>query len=185
MPQALLFDFFDVLVLRGSDSFRLTYFPDNPEKNRQVKQLQIDRETGIIDFDRFVSKLAAIGMVDRQIVLKHIDNYQPNIQLLKYIRNQLKPKYKIGMVSSTAGDRPYTILRSAALAMFDSIISSDKVTLADSETHIFRLAARSLRVKEQDCVYIGYLPSSCRAAEAAGMQTIWYWGIKQIEKMLD
>ena len=180
--KAIIFDFFDVLALHGSDSFRLTYFPDDFEKNRQVKQLQLDRESGTIDFDQFVSKVAAIGGVDQSIVLDHIDNYQPNVQLLKYIQDKLKPRYKIGLVSTTGGGWPSIILGSVNLAMFDDIVFSYKVGFTDSETAIFRQAARNLGVKAKECVYIGYLPSNCQAAEAVGMKSIWYWGFKQIEK---
>ena len=180
--KAIIFDFFDVLVLQGSDSFRLTYFPDYSEKNRQVKQLQLDRESGTIDFNHFVSKVAAVGGVDESVVLKHIDNYQPNVQLLKYIDTKLKPKYKIGLLSDTAKGWPYIILSTANLAMFDDVISSDKAPFTESETHIFKLAAKNLKVKEKECVYIGYLPSYCQAAERAGMKSVWYWGFKQIVK---
>jgi len=183
--KAIIFDFFDVLVLHGSDSFRLTYFPDDPEKNEKVKKLQLERERGTIDFDHFVTKLAEVGRVDRAVVLKHIDNYQPNLQLLKYIHDKLKSKYKIGMLSDTGRGWPYIILGSEYLAMFDDIIGSDKAPFTESETHIFKLAARSLKVKEKECVYIGYLPSYCQTAESVGMKSIWYWGFKQIEKEFD
>ncbi len=182
MPKAIIFDFFDVLALHGTDSFRLTYFPDNLEKNRQVKQLQADRELGKIDFDHFVTKVAAVGGVDRRIVLRHIDDYQPNLQLLRYIREELKPKYKIGMLSNTGKDWPSRILGPANLAMFDDIVLSYKAGFTEFETEMYKLAARNLGVKEKECVYIGYLPSYCQAAEAAGMKSIWYWGFKQIEE---
>lgn len=182
MIKAIIFDFFDVLVLQGSDSFRLTYFPNDLEKNRQVKRLQSDRELGVIDFNRFVAKVAAVGGVDPSVVLKHIDNYQPNVQLLKYIDGKLKPKYKIGMVSITAGGWPSVILGSANLAMFDDIISSYKTGFLGCEIDVFRQATRNLGAKAKECVYVGYLPSNCQAAEAIGMKSIWYWGFKQIEK---
>jgi HAD superfamily hydrolase (TIGR01509 family) len=180
--KAIIFDFFDVLALRGTDSFRLTYFPDDLEKNRQVKQLQADRELGKIDFEHFVSKVAAVGGVNRQIVLRHIENYQPNVQLLKYIREQLKPKYKIGMIPNTTSDWLLRILGSANLALFDNIVLTPKPAYTEPETKIYQLAAHNLGVKEKECVYVGYLPSNCQAAEATGMKSIWYWGFKQIEE---
>jgi FMN phosphatase YigB (HAD superfamily) len=182
MPKAIIFDFYDVLALHGSDSFRLTYFPDNHEKNEQVKQLQLDRERGVIDFNHFVSKVAAVGGVDRQIVLKHIDNYQPNVQLLRYIHDKLKPRYKISMISNTRGDWPSRILGSANLAMFNDIVLSYKFAFTEPETEVYKSAARNLGVKEKECVYIGYLPSSCQAAEEVGMKSLCYWGFKQIEE---
>jgi len=181
-PKAILFDFFDVLVLHGSDSFRLTYFPDDHEKNMRVKQLQLDRERGTIDFNHFVSKVAVVGNVDRTVVLKHIDNYQPNVQLLSYIRDHLKPNYKISMIFNAKGDRPSRILGSANSSMFDDIVLSYRFSFNDPETKVYELAANNLKVKEKECVYIGYLPSSCRAAEAVGMKSLCYWGFKQVEQ---
>jgi FMN phosphatase YigB (HAD superfamily) len=182
MTKAIVFDFYDVLVLRGSDSFRLTYFPDDHEKNVQVKQLQLDRERGVIDFNYFVSKVAAVGGVDRKVVLKHIDNYQPNLQLLKYIHDKLKPNYKISMITNTRSNMPLRILGMENLAMFNDIVLSYKFVFNDSETEMYKSAARNLGVQEKDCVYIGYLPSSCQTAEEVGMKSLCYWGFKQIEK---
>ena len=182
MRKAIIFEFFDVLALQGSDSFRLTYFPDDVVKNNQVKELQSDRERGIVDFNRFVSKVAAVGGVRRQIVLKHIENYQPNVQVLNYIQDKLKPKYKIGMISVTDKNWLLRILGSKNLAMFDDIVLSNEAITPELETKMFKLAAKNLGVKTKNCIYIGYLPSSCQAAEAAGMKSIWYWGFMQIEK---
>lgn len=179
--KAIIFDFFDVLVLHGSDSFLLTYFPNDPEKNSQVKQLQLDRERGTIDFGHFVSKLAAVGGVDQKIVLKHIDNYQPNVQLLSYIRNKLKPKYKIGMISNTEEDWPSKILGAKNIAMFDDIFLSHKTDLTGLDARFYKMVADNLKVKVEDCTYIGYIPSYCEAAETTGMKSLCYWGIKQIE----
>ncbi len=183
--KAIIFDFFNVLALIGSDSFRLTYFPDDFVKNQQVKQLQHDRELAIIDFDYFVTKVAAIGEIDRSLVLQHINNYQANIQLLNYIRQTLKLKYKIALIANTTQDQLEQILGLVNLAMFDDIISSEQVVLSNDETKAYCLIAKDLGVNKNECLYVGYLPSACRLAETIGMKSLWYWGLKQLEKEIN
>jgi FMN phosphatase YigB (HAD superfamily) len=104
MIKAVIFDFFGVLALRNSASFRQTYYPEDSEKTNRTKKIQDDLGRGDISYDDYIDGLARIGGVDREVVLKYTEEYQSNIELLEYIRNHLKPNYKLGIISNAGAD---------------------------------------------------------------------------------
>jgi HAD superfamily hydrolase (TIGR01509 family) len=181
MIKAIIFDFFGVLALRDSASFRQTFYADNPEKVRQTKKLQDDLGRGTIGYDDFISGLARIGGVERDKVLKYTEEYRPNIELLGYLKTNLKPRYKLGIISNAGADWVLKILGESYQKLFDDIILSYKVSFIKPEAEIYEMSAKNLSVREEECVFIDDILTYCQGAEAVGMSTIWYKDFAQFK----
>lgn len=188
MIKAVIFDFFGVLALRGAASFRKVYLAGYPEKNAAAQRLNDDLGRGNIGYDDFIDILAKLGGVSRDKVLEFTEDYQPNTELLDYIRQNLKPKYKIGIISNAGEDWVLKILGKDNLKLFDDVILSYRVGSIKPEPDIYGLSARNLGVNSAECVFIDDISRYCEGAEQVGMNSIWYQdfaGFKaELEKLL-
>lgn len=185
MIRAVIFDFFGVLGLRGTASFRKTFFSEDSSKYEEAEKIQDELGLGNISYDDFVSQLAKIGNVDRQTVLKYTENYQPNSELLKYIHDNLRSKYKLGIISNSGADWVLKILGDENKKLFDDVLLSYKVGLIKPNPQIYKMSAKNLGVKENECVFIDDIQIYCRGAEEVGMKSVWYRNYAQFQKELE
>lgn len=185
MIKAIIFDFFGVLGVRGSESFRQAYVGDDTKKSEKIRSLQDKLGLGSIGYDDYISALSKISGVDRGTVLQYTEDYQPNLELLEYIRSGLKPKYKIGIISNAGADWVLRILGSSNMKMFDDIILSYKVRFIKPNPEIYNMSAKNLGVKEQECIFIDDISPYCEGAEAVGMKSIRYRNFKQMKTELE
>lgn len=103
-----------------------------------------------------------------------LDGKNPNRPLLNYIKNELRPKYKIGILSNAAIDYAKEKFDQHDYALFDDILPSFAYGMPKPETGIYKLAAKRLDVKPGECVFIDDTSGHCQGAEAAGMKAILY-----------
>lgn len=181
MIKAVIFDFYSVLAIRDTGPFREAYFPNDPDKIAQSKKLRDRLGKGLIGYDDFISGLAKIAGVDEETVLKYTEEYEPNSELLKYIKTSLKPKYKLGIISNAGDDRITQILGQPNSQLFDDIVLSYKVGIIKPEAQIYEMSAKNLGVKAEECVFVDDILSYCQGAENTGMNTIWYQDFKQMK----
>lgn len=184
MIRAIIFDFYGVLAVRGSTSFRKTHFPDDVLKMKQAGELQDQLGLGNIGYDDFIDGLAKLGGVDREIVLQYTENYQPNEQLLTFIRTKLKPRYKIGIISNAGANWVSDIL-GEEIKLFDDTILSYKAGVIKPDPKIYKMSAQNLDVSVSECVFIDDILTYCKGAEAAGMKSIWYKDFDQMKADLE
>jgi HAD superfamily hydrolase (TIGR01509 family) len=172
--KAVIFDFFGVLGLRGSESFRKTHFQDDKQKFAKAQTLNDEYNRGMIGYDDFIDSLAKLGEVGREEVLEFTENYQPNAELLEYIKSELKPNYKIGIISNAGEDWVLKILGNDNLKLFDDIVLSYKAGSIKPEAQIYETSARNLGVIPAECVFIDDILRYCQGAEQVGMSSVWY-----------
>jgi HAD superfamily hydrolase (TIGR01509 family) len=188
MIKAVIFDFFGVLALRGVNSFRKEILADDPQKYDQAAKLTDELNRGKLGYDDFIASLAKLAGVPRTAVLKYTEDYQPNTELLNYISQTLKPKYKIGIISNAGEDWVLKILGNNNMKLFDDIILSYKTNFIKPEPEIYKMSAKNLGVKEEESIFIDDILRYCEGAEQVGMSTIWYQSfdgfIAEITKLL-
>ena len=184
MIKAVIFDFFGVLALRGSESFRKTHFQQDKQKFGKAQELNDEYNRGIIGYDDFIGGLAQLGEVGREEVLEFTENYQPNAELLDYIKNELKPKYKIGIISNAGEDWVMKILGQGYQKLFDDIVLSYKISSIKPEAEIYGISAHNLGVKFEECVFIDDILRYCQGAEQVGMNSIWYQNFDEFKAEL-
>jgi putative hydrolase of the HAD superfamily len=185
MIKAVIFDFFGVLASRDDTSFRRAHLEKDPAKNEQVKELNDELGRGNLGYDDFISALAKLGSVNRETVLGYTENYRPNKELLNYIREGLKPKYKVGIISNAGQDWVLKILGDDYKRLFDDIVLSYKVGLIKPEAEIYEMSAKNLNVDAAECVFVDDILRYCNGAEQVGMSTIWYQNFKNFQQELE
>ncbi len=109
---------------------------------------------------------------------------EPNGELLGYIKNQLRPKYKIGIISNSSGRGIQQVLANR-LDLFDDIVVSAEVGLFKPQPEIYQLAAKRLKLRPSECVYIDDENYRVDGALNAGMQGIVYTDFGQMKKELE
>ena len=188
MIKAVIFDFFGVLADHDAMSFRKAYLANDPKKDAEAQRLNDELGRGDLGYDDFIDGLAKLGGVSREKVLVYTEDYHPNQQLLGYIRDELKPRYKTGIISNAGQDWVLKILGEDNLKLFDNVILSYKVKMIKPDPEIYELSAKNLDLKTEECVFIDDILRYCEGAEQVGMNTVWYQdfsGFKsQLEKIL-
>ena len=184
MIKAVIFDCFGVLALRGTLSFSKIHYPDNQEKLARHKELEDKMNRGQISYDDFISGLAENAEIDRSEVVKYTEEYKPNKKLLEYISSELKPKYKIGMISNAGADWILDLFGEDK-RLFDDIILSYKVGFIKPDPQIYQMSAKNLTVDEEECIFIDDILIYCQGAEAVGMSTVWYQDFNQAQAELE
>lgn len=185
MIKAIIFDFFGVLAGRDSLSFRQTFYPDDDKKIESTKKLLNYLGLGLIGYQDYIDGLVKLGGVDRETVLKYTEDYQPNTQLLDYIRDHLKPKYKIGIVSNAGEDWVIKIIGDKNSKIFDDIILSYKTGYIKPQPQIYEMSLKNLGVKSHESVFIDDILTFCQGAESIGMNSIWYKDFDQMKTELE
>ena len=117
------------------------------------------------------------GVVEQQML--------PNRPLLDYIRVEIKPKYKIGIISNALGDILYEILLEEDLKLFDDIVISHRVGVAKPESAIYYFALKNLGVRADETVFIDDIEDFCEAARAVGIRAIHYQDFQQMKTDLE
>lgn len=186
MIKAVILDCFGVLVgkgfwhtydLAGGDSVRDASFIDD---------LLGQANSGAISGTQFRSAIAKqLGIsVERWEEIAKKEE-QPNIALLEYIRDELKPKYKIGFISNVNHGVVDRKISKKWQTIFDDMIISAEVGLLKPDPEIFKLAANNLRVKCEEAVFIDDLQKYLDGARSVGMKTVHYTDFQSFKIDLD
>ncbi|MBX4190964.1 HAD family phosphatase [Candidatus Saccharibacteria bacterium] len=185
MIKAVIFDFFGVLATRGLRQYKKIYFKNDEHKIMQGKTLQRELDSGTLGYDEFIDRLADLGETSREKVLQYTENYLPNRKLLDYIRQELKPKYRIGIISNSGADWVLKIIGDDDKKLFDDIVLSYQTGSVKPEPEIYKMSAKNLGVKPAECVLVDDILIYCHGAEAAGMSAVWYKNLKQMKRQLE
>ena len=180
MIKAVIFDFFGVLSTEGFTLFCDTYFADNREKRQQAVDLVTKHDVGAVTKSQYVSGLAALADVSPDVVVEHMRRNKPNKLLIDYIRQEIKPKYKTGILSNAGDDYISQILDPADVQLFDDIVLSYQHGVVKPQAAIFELAAHRLALSVNECVFVDDSPSHCEGARRAGMQAVQYENFTQL-----
>jgi epoxide hydrolase-like predicted phosphatase len=107
-----------------------------------------------------------------------------NKPLLEFINDNLKPKYKIGILSNAAHDiKKY--MSQEETKLFDEIVLSCEMGIIKPNTKFYELASGKLKVTANECAYVDDSVTNCEGAVAAGMQAIQYRDLEQLKNDLN
>jgi HAD superfamily hydrolase (TIGR01509 family) len=187
MIKAVIFDFFGVIVTEGLKQFLDTYFPNDPKKRKEAINEVVKFDSGVVNITRkgLVDELARMAGVSSQKALDYFNDNQPNKLLLDYIQNELKPKYKIGVLSNAGDNFISELLSKDEQQLFDDVVLSYRFGMAKPKQEIYELAAERLNVLTTECVFVDDSPSHCEGAKRSGMKTVWYEDFPQVKKDLE
>lgn len=109
---------------------------------------------------------------------------EPNRLLIEYIKSELKPKYKIGIISNATGDWVSKLLADEEVSLFDDVTISYKTGAAKPNPSIYFASLNKLGIEPSEAVFIDDIEDYCSAARKLGMQAIHYQGYALLEQKL-
>src|SRR3972149_9312563 len=93
-------------------------------------------------------------------------------------------RYKLGVITNTTNEHVPILRRLGILEEFDVTILSNEVKMTKDEKEIFLLAAKKLRVKPHECLFIDDVEKFVEVAKSAGMKAILYKDLAQLKERL-
>lgn len=171
--KAIILDCYGVLTEDGWTPFKQKYIAGKPEVEMAIKLLGRDVDIGKRTDEDMIRETARLVNVEESVVRKALTVQVPNEQLLSFIEDELKPTYKIGMLSNASHD-VVSMLFADRPGLFDSAVMSHQVGMVKPDPRIFELIADRLGALLSECLFIDDQPRFCAGAESAGMQAILF-----------
>jgi|AntRauTorckE6833_2_1112554.scaffolds.fasta_scaffold00532_16 FMN phosphatase YigB (HAD superfamily) len=174
MIRAIVFDCFGVLATGTWSAFLDTLPPDLDRK--ALHDLNRAHDAGILSHSEFDNQIVALtGSHPQRIESVGLTDVHKNVRLLNYIRHELRPQYKTGILSNISSDWiTDTLLTPDEQTLFDAMIFSYQVGHAKPDPEIFQLTAERLDISAQDILFIDDIPANVSAAQDCGMQAVAY-----------
>lgn len=176
MMKAIIFDFYGVVSVRAHEVFVDEVAEEFAARGEDFYDLRRQHDLGILSVEDFLQKVADIsGMTVEECLDRMHSERVLNGPLLEYLRDQLKPHYKIGMLSNAAGDlRGFVNPPNALDGLFDDMIISADVGMIKPDPRVFALACERLGSKPAETLMIDDLADNCEGAKVAGLMAIQY-----------
>ena len=95
-------------------------------------------------------------------------------ELLDFIKSELKPYYKLGILSDANSGTREKVKPYIDFSLFASVIFSYEVGMCKPDPNIFRLALNRLCVKPEETIFIDDRKHNVAGAIDVGMQAILY-----------
>lgn len=109
----------------------------------------------------------------------------PNRQVLDYVSKQLRPKYKIGIISNVMAEYIHLILSEDDMKLFDDVVLSYKVGVAKPDVEIYKLSLQNLGVKPHEAIFVDDQQRYVEAAEGLGMKGVYFQNFEQMKAELE
>jgi FMN phosphatase YigB (HAD superfamily) len=183
VTTAIIFDCFGVLVTEGWIAFRDRYFADSATRQQAI-DLRRAADWGSVPYEDFEQNLAALAGVSIATVRSYLQGNTPNELLLEHIQTDLKPHYKIGLLSNAASDALPRLFTPEQQQLFDATVLSYHLKVAKPDPRAYLAIAEKLSVDPEQCIFIDDNEYFCTAAREQGMRAICYKDFEQYKTEL-
>ena len=180
MIKAIIFDCFGVLAEDGWMPLKRKYVGSNAQLAEQISDLGKQNEYGMIDNESHLHKMAELMGIDSEELRGALGKKVPNEELFEYIVKELKPHYKIGMMSNANYNVMADLFTPKQAAIFDTSVMSYESRLIKPDERMYDLMAERLGVERNECLFIDDQERYCFAAEGYGMKGIWFKSNEQL-----
>lgn len=188
MIKAVIFDCFGVLVRASIEVFIHQHFHGNKEALERINQIDQQASRAQISRSQFIEAVAELAGMTSDQVKAELDQPPVNRPLLDFIRDELKPTLKIGMLSNAYSDWLDELFTPDQQSLFDDIVLSFRVGMAKPDPEIYQLSLKNLGVKAGEAVFIDDIQHYCQSAESLGIRAIHHRDnastISQLQTML-
>ncbi|MDL2363571.1 MAG: HAD-IA family hydrolase [Patescibacteria group bacterium] len=178
MVTAVIFDCFGVLTSDAWTPFKAAHFASNTELFEEAESLSKQSDAGLISYADFIEGVAALAGMTYGEVRQDIERNVANEPLLAYIK-QLKPTYKIGLLSNASANVLEMLFTAEQLQLFDVVAISYETGFVKPGERAFTDIADKLAVPTEECLLVDDVQRNCTAAKETGMQTILYQNLDQ------
>ena len=172
MIRAIVFDCFGVLAGDGWLPFKQKYFGHDKELFTRAGDLNRQVDAGLADYDEFIREVARLAGIPEHEAYQQIEENPPHHELFDYIRQQLKPAYKLGMLSNAGANWLPEMFSKEQIALFDAIALSYEIGVTKPDPRAYHIIADRLDVAPDECVFIDDQERYCTAAAAEGMHAV-------------
>lgn len=172
--QAVIFDCFGVLTHDGWKQIREEFFAR--DKDLLQHSLDIDKavNAGMMEYDDFIAEISAMSGLSARDVRIRINTPVPNKMLFEYIRDELKPKYKIGMLSNAANNWLDDMFEPWQVELFDEVVLSYELGAVKPDPRMYQAIVDRLGVAFEQSLFIDDSERYIVAAQDLGMKAIWH-----------
>ncbi len=179
----IYFDFFNVL---STPAYKPVVTKYVPEHERPQWEQKIDRvDLGELPEHVFIGELAKYSGVSEHALSQEIDGgIELNQQLIAYIQTELKPNYKIGLLTNAARSLIEHLFTNY-LDIFDTVIISSDYGVVKPNPQIYAIAIKDADVKANDIVFVDDNPRNIDAARESGMHGIVYTNLHELKQELE
>jgi putative hydrolase of the HAD superfamily len=184
MIKAITFDCFGVLASDGWLPLRDKYFGGNPELIEKVTKLNREIDGGLSTYDDFIKRVSELAGLNESSVREQIENNIPDERLFQLIRDKIKPKYKLGMLSNAADNWLDEIFLPEQIKLFDAIALSYEMKVIKPDPKAYEIIAKRLNVEPSECLFVDDQERYCYGASKVGMQTIMYTNFLHFEEQI-
>ncbi len=174
MIKAVIFDCFGVLTHDGWLPFRRKHFGDNPEKFNEATDLNKRSNAGFIEYGDFLQQIGVLAGMSAAEVRYEIEDNPTDAALFRYIRSELKPNYKIGMLSNASDYHLDDIFTSEQVGLFDEVVLSYQVGTVKPDVAMYQAIANRLGVLPEECIFVDDQPWYVEAADQFGMHGVQF-----------
>lgn len=184
MVKAVIFDCFGVLVRDGWLPYKERYFGRDPSLMEQARDLNRMVDAGLLSYQDFIKGVADLAGIDEARARSEIEVNPPNAQLFEWIRDDLKPDYKIGLLSNAGANWLDELFEPWQVALFDEVVLSYQVGTTKPDPIMYRAISDRLGVDVENCLFIDDQPYYCEGAKTVGMEAIHYQDNIKLEESL-
>lgn len=178
MIKAIVFDCFDVLYIDAHKTL-VERFPDQRAILGDLRR-QVDH--GFLTRDEYTQTVARLtGITPKEVGDIFLAAHKINQPLLDYITLELKPHYKIGLLSNIGRGWIENLFSQYQLhEFFDGVVLSGDEGITKPHPRIFELIADRLECEPEECFMIDDLPENIAGADAAGMPGAVYGSLRDM-----
>ena len=179
MIRGIIFDCFGVLYVNA----RRTYFSNFPEQHDALYDLDKLADHGYIGRRDYITSVAEItGISETETAKAFAHEYTVNKQLIDYIKRQLKPSHKIGLLSNIGREWIQDFFDTQQLHdLFTATVLSGEEGITKPNPLIFERTAQRLGLVPEECIMIDDRSENCQAANKIGMKSIVYTSNDQLQ----
>jgi HAD superfamily hydrolase (TIGR01509 family) len=184
MIRAIIFDCFGVLTTDSWGPFRRKHFGHNPQLMEDVSEKFRRVDAGLARYEDFLKEIATIGSFSVEEARAELDKNVADDELFVYLKRELKPHYKIGMLSNAGENWLPQLFSEDQIALFDTVALSYETGFVKPDPRAYEDIARRLDVEPEECIFIDDQERYCTAAREAGMQAVVYTSFEQLQAEL-
>jgi FMN phosphatase YigB (HAD superfamily) len=182
MIRAVIFDFYGVLALNGWQAFKTLHFTDRPELWDQVFELGRKVDAGSANYDELVAFTARVTGESEPTVRYQLEHTVADKRLLQFIQTELKPHYKLGVLSNASSNVVGKVLAPEDEALFDAIVLSHHVGLTKPDPKMYKAVVDKLGVGMEEALLVDDQERHANGARVAGMQALVYKDFDEFTK---
>ena len=189
MIQAVIFDCFGVLAHDGWLPFRNAHFMDDPRKFAEATDLNKQSNAGMISYGDFLQQIGELAGIPAAEARREIEDNPADTNLFSYIRETLKPRYKIGLLSNASDYHLDDIFTVEQVGLFDEMTLSYEVGAVKPDAIMYETIATKLGMLPVECLFIDDQLRFVEGAKRVGMQAFMFEDrqstIRKIQELLD